>query len=139
MHPGNIIPLNNQKTLLAMIIDKKVVVVSVAVIVLLLGFIGFGVGYFCEVAKVKQLENSLNTQKINSKIVEFAKLFIEKVLKAKSEVSFEDRLKLENSVRDLGDENILILWERFTDSQTQDQAQESVKNLLEALVEKISY
>jgi hypothetical protein len=73
------------------------------------------------------------------KVINFSTLFIEKVLKAKTEVAFEDRLKLENAVRDLDDPAILGLWEKFTESGDQDQAQEAVKNLLDSLVKKISY
>jgi hypothetical protein len=108
-------------------------------VLLILGNIGFGVGYFLEKTENKKLQNDLKAQQLNVKVINFSNLFIEKVLKAKTEVSFEDRLKLENAVRDLEDPAILNLWEKFTESNTQDQAQESVKNLLDALVKKISY
>jgi len=35
--------------------------------------------------------------------------------------------------------SLLNLWEKFIQSDTQDQAQEAVKNLLDVLVKKISY
>lgn len=73
----------------------------------------------------------------NEKIVNFTKLFIEKVLKSEGEVDFETRLTLENSVRAIGDEEILNQWEKFTESDTERQAQIEVKNLLEMLVSKI--
>ncbi len=79
----------------------------------------------------------METQKTNEKVLEFAKLFIEKVLKAKTEVDFETRLKLENAVRNLDDEEILVQWQKFTESKIEAEAQEEVKNLLEMLVNKI--
>ncbi|MDP3245186.1 MAG: hypothetical protein Q8M83_06050 [bacterium] len=73
----------------------------------------------------------------NARIVNFTKLFIKQVLKAETEVSFETRLKLENAVRDLGDVEILAQWQKFTDSKTEIDAQQDVKNLLELLVDKM--
>ncbi len=74
---------------------------------------------------------------VNDKVLSFTKLFIEKVLKAKGEVSFEDRLQLENMVRDLKDNEILTAWNTFVDSKTEHDAQEGVKSLLTILVNKI--
>ncbi len=90
------------------------------------------------------LENNLNgiqvkvdTQKINDKTLEFAKLFVDKVLLTKSEVSFDDRLKLENAVRELNDGEILGEWNKFVNSKNETDAQEAVKGLLGLLVHKI--
>jgi len=139
MNLGNIIPLNNEKTLLATIIDRKKIIIIAVILLLAIGNIVFGIGYFSEMLEIQKLRKELGNQQLNVKVINFSNLFIEKVLKAKIEVSFEDRLKLENAVRDLEDPAILNLWEKFTDSKTQDEAQEAVKNLLEVLVKKISY
>lgn len=139
MYFGNIIPLNGEKTLLAMIIDKKKIIIIIVILLLLAGNIAFGIGYFLEKQEIQKMQKELNKQRLNIKVINFSNLFIEKVLKAKTEVSFEDRLKLENAVRELEDPAILALWDKFIESKTQDQAQESVKNLLDALVKKISY
>lgn len=69
--------------------------------------------------------------------MEFAKFFIEKFLKAETGVDFETRLKLENAVRDLKDEEILAQWQKFAESKTEIDAQAEVKNLLEMLIDKI--
>ena len=68
----------------------------------------------------------------------FLNLFIDKVLNAQGEVSFEDRLQLENRVRDLKDPEVLAQWEKFTGSASEEQVQVEVKNLLALLVKKIS-
>jgi hypothetical protein len=52
-------------------------------------------------------------------------------------VSFDDRLQLENMVRDLKDDAILAEWNKFVNSQTSAEAQGEVKNLLDILVLKI--
>lgn len=139
MYLGNIIPLNNQKTLLTMIVDKKKIILLIIILILLTGNIVFGLAYFSERVEAQKMKSTLKEQQLNVKVINFSNLFIEKVLKNKTEVSFEDRLKLENAVRDLEDPAILALWDKFIESKTQDEAQESVKDLLDALVKKISY
>ncbi len=73
----------------------------------------------------------------NEKILNFTKLFIKKVLKAETEITFEDRLQLENAVRDIGNKDISGQWQKFVDSKGEAQAQTEVKNLLETLVNNI--
>lgn len=78
-----------------------------------------------------------NRNLLNEKIVQFLKLFVGKVLQSDQEVDFETRLLLENAVRDLKDEGVLMQWQKFTQSQTEPEAQKEVKNLIELLVNKI--
>jgi len=77
------------------------------------------------------------TQEFNTKIFLFTKLFIEKVLNAQQKIDFETRLQLENSVRGLGDQEVLSQWLNFTNSQTEEQAQAEVRGLLELLMDKV--
>lgn len=73
----------------------------------------------------------------NGKVISFSRLFIENVLKSDKEVDFDTRLKLENAVRDIKDDEILAQWDKFTKSQTEQGAQNEVKNLLDLLMKKI--
>ncbi|MCK4453919.1 hypothetical protein KAU51_01045 [Candidatus Parcubacteria bacterium] len=117
--------------------NKLKTIFTIIILVLLVGNIFFGVKYFAVQKELQQTQIALETQKTNEKVLDFTKLFIEKVLKAKTEVDFETRLKLENAVRNLDDEEILAQWQKFTESETENEAQEEVKNLLEMLVNKI--
>lgn len=110
----------------------------IIILVLLVGCIFFGFKYFSSQKELRQTQIALETQQTNEKVLEFTKLFIEKVLKTEIEVDFEMRLELENAVRNLGDEEILAQWNKFVDSKTEAEAQTEVKNLLEMLVNKIS-
>lgn len=89
--------------------------------------------------ELNRAKEFFRVQQMNVSIVGFTNLFINKVLKSIDEVSIEDRLKLENAVREIGDKDILDQWNRFLASKDQKEAQVEVKNLLEILMSKISY
>ncbi len=74
---------------------------------------------------------------IDQKVVNFLRMFIDGVLNSNKEVDFNERLKLENAVRDIKDEEILVQWNKFVNASTEIQAQTEVKNLLSLLMKKI--
>ena len=116
---------------------KKILVITIVILLVATAF--FGVQYVAAKHNVAKLQQEVTNQKLNAKILDFIKLFINVVLKNKSEVSFDDRLKLENAVRDLGDKTILDQWDKFIASTNEPQAQQEVTNLLNILVNKITY
>ena len=116
---------------------KQKIILIVIILILLVGNVFFGIKYSAVQKELKLAQASLEAQKTNEKVLDFAKLFIEKVLKAETEIDFETRLKLENAVRNLNDEEILGQWNKFVNSQSEIEAQNQVKNLLELLVSKI--
>ncbi len=116
---------------------SKIYLFIIIIIILLVGNVFFGAKYFAVQKEFQETQTGLETQKLNEKVLEFTKLFIEKVLKAETEIDFETRLKLENAVRNLDNEEILVQWQKFVDSETEAEAQNEVKNLLEMLVNKI--
>ena len=112
---------------------------AVLTISALLAVASFGAKKYIETKKELQTtREALKIQKINAKILNFTKLFIEEVLRAKTEIDFETRLKLENTVRGIDDEEILKQWNEFLNSKTESEAQDRVKNLLDLLIGKIS-
>ena len=119
--------------------SKKNIIVAGVIAVLLLGNIIFGVNYFLQEKETADLQKQIETQKTNEKVVRFLDIFIQKVLKTDKEVSFEDRLKLENAIRDINDPELLAKWEAFTNGTNEAQIQQGVKDLLEAIVKKIVY
>ena len=119
--------------------SKQKIILTIIILILVAANVFFGISYFFAQKQLQTIDKQLKTQQSSIKIVNFTKLFIEKVLKAEKEVSFEDRLKLENAVRDLNDNEVLRQWEKFIASKTEAEAQQEVKNLLELLVKKYSY
>jgi len=116
---------------------KVKIILIVIVLLLAASSLFLGYSYFSVQKQLQQVQMRVENQQFNNKVLNFAKIFIGKVLKAKTEVDFETRLQLENAVRDLSDQEILTQWQAFVDSQTEAEAQDKVKDLLEMLVNKI--
>jgi len=107
------------------------------IVVLVIGNIFFISKYLGLKTQLKEEQSKTEVQNLNGAILQFTQTFIEKVLDTDTEVDFETRLKLENAVRDLEDQEILAQWNKFVESETESDAQENVKNLLKELVTKI--
>ena len=119
--------------------NPKLILFAILIVVLLAGNVFLGMQYVTLQKELRESQNAVAVQKINEKTLAFTQLFVEKVLKSETEVDFDTRLQLENAVRGIGDEEILSQWQRFTESKTETEAQQEVKNLLSLLMEKIEY
>lgn len=97
----------------------------------------WGFYYFSQRKELAETRALVKSQDVNVKVVDFSRLFIDDVLRAKGEVDFETRLKLENAVRGLDDKDVLAQWSKFINAKTGDDAQAEVKNLLGLLMAKI--
>ena len=113
------------------------IVVIIIVGVLLIGNAFFGLNYFFNYQELQNLKSTESKVELNTKVLDFASMFIKKVLQADKEVDFETRLSLENAVRGLKDDAVMSEWQNFIGSKTEKDAQNSVKKLLEILVNKI--
>jgi hypothetical protein len=119
-------------------INKTRLLIVIIITLLIATNIYFVVMYTLSQFERSDAEAQLKTQKTNEKALFFAKLFIDKVLLGESTVDFEDRLKLENSVRDINDQKIFNEWQNFTKSQTDKEVQVSAGRLLDMLFDKVS-
>ncbi len=93
----------------------------------------------------QEIQNELATlrglahrEAIQNRVLSFSTLFIDKVLNAKGEIGFDDRLQIENAVRDLEDPEILNRWNQFISSQNENEAQTHVKMLLSLLIHRLA-
>jgi hypothetical protein len=113
------------------------IILMVVIVLLIAGNFYFACNYFQ--AKKTALAEAQATARMtfNVKVVGFAKLFAAKVLSADKEIDFETRLQLENSVRATGDQEILDQWNKFTNSESEQEGQANVKKLLELLLNKM--
>ena len=118
-------------------LKRKTVLLVIIILALLFGNIFFAVKYSSAGKKLAQVEAVKANQQKNQKIIEFNKLFIEKVLISGKEVDFDSRLQLENAVRGLNDQEILDSWQIFIASQESAEAQKNVLILIKALADKM--
>ncbi len=109
----------------------------IVIAILITSNIFFVIKYISVKGEVGQLKITQVEQKESNKVLGFTKLFVEKVLRSEQEVDFETRLKLENTIRETGDKEILAEWQKFIQSTTEEEARDGVKNLLGVLLDKI--
>lgn len=115
---------------------NKVISLLLIIIFLFLAVIGWWQFGQARLALV-QADQKASAVNCNLKVLAFASMFVEKVLNAPGEVDFETRLKLENSMRDIGDQALLTQWRNFVDSKDEKTAQTEVKKLLILLLNRI--
>lgn len=118
--------------------QKSKFLVLILILLLLSGNVYLGVQSFLYKSELNQLKKDVVAHEINEKDLFFAKLLVEKILLGGVEVSFEDRLRLENAVRDINDPEIFSQWQKFTNSKSDAETQQSIGGLFSLLLNKIS-
>ena len=73
----------------------------------------------------------------NHKIVVFTQLLTDTVLNQDKEIAFEDRLELEQAVRNLNDQEIFDQWQLFTKSTSDAETQKNFIDLIKLLLSKV--
>jgi len=118
--------------------NKKRFLIIIVITILIAGNIYFALMYSLSRLEFIQVQKELKYQEVNEKVLYFAKLFINKVLLGEGEVDFEDRLKLENAVRDVNDQKIFEQWQVFVGSQNSKDVQTAAGRILDLLFDKVS-
>lgn len=103
-------------------------VIFISVLCLSLAVNGLTTFIFVKTADLNRQQEERYEEKL--RILNFVSLFTETVLLAENEIDFETRLKLETSVRNLGNEQILEQWQKFVNSQDKDDAKRQAKQLV---------
>lgn len=110
----------------------------VLVVVLALSNVFFAMKFIKADKELTMITDEMKAVNAKQPILEFNQLFVDKVLKAENEVSFDTRLELENKVRELKDVEMLDQWNKFVNAEDEMQAQVEVKNLLGLLANKMN-
>lgn len=110
-----------------------IAIIVILALVLMYSFIRF-ITVNNELQQLQQKEINVET---NTTILNFTHLLIDRVLKNDSEVSFEDRLELENAVRATEDTEVLAAWKSFVESESSREAQVNIVELLDILMDKV--
>ena len=114
---------------------KKILIIIILLLLLANGYILYK--YYSDSEALIIAQSSLSARTISNKTLNFTKLLVDKVFGEDKKIAFEDRLRLENSVRDLNDPLIHEKWNNFINSKNQEEAQNELKKLLGILIEKI--
>ncbi len=117
---------------------QKTKVLWIIVIVLLISNVFFAWMFISAKMSVRDLKTKASNQKVNADILNFTQLFMDKVLGGSKEVSFDDRLQLENAVRSLNDKQILESWQIFTKAKDSAEVQKDFYALFQLLLKKIT-
>lgn len=123
------------------IFDKSRLVANILMIVLIISNVFFSAQYISGLQQQasQQSQKDQEDAKVAKRIQvsRFLKYFIDVVLNANSVVSFDDRVKLENDLRQIGDPDLTNLWDKFVGSKDSKSAQENAVKLMKVLSVKM--
>ena len=111
--------------------------VYLIIVILLLANLFLGVKYFNANKELKETKSIIAARQEKTKFTEFNKIFISEVLQTKTEVNYDTRLKLDKMIKEINNKELTAQWQKFTDSQTEKEAQDETVKLLRLLAEKM--
>ncbi len=116
------------------IFDKTRVIANTLMVVL----VGLNIFFSIQYTQNIKTEDALIEQETAKtegrlKTAQFLKLFVDKVLGTNGTIAFEDRVKLESDIIELGDEALTKQWGVFVASADSEQAQKSAVLLMSML------
>jgi hypothetical protein len=107
-------------------------------LILVAGNIFFSIQYMAGVTQQANKDTQEEAKSVERlQTARFLKLFIDTVLNTKETISFENRVKLENDIRQLGDKQVTNQWEAFVASKDTKVAQEAAVKLMSMLGSKM--
>ncbi len=117
------------------VLDRTRMVSNILMIVLLIGNIFFSIQY-AESLK-KEAVPVEDKSELRLQASRFLKAFIDIVLNTDGPIAFEDRVKLENDIRQMHDVDLIKLWDAFVGSKDSKAAQENAIKLMSMLATKM--
>jgi len=118
------------------VLEKTRLVSNLLIVVLLAGNLYFTVQYVQNLNQPEAVDTT-DQQVSRIKTASFLKLFINTVLKSDGTVSFDDRVQLENDIRQLRKPPLTRQWELFVNSKNSKDAQVAATELMLLLAEEI--
>ena len=119
-------------------LDKTRLVSNILMLLLVAGNIFFSIQYMAGVTQQANKDTQEEAKSVERlQTARFLKLFIDTVLNTKELISFENRVKLENDIRQLGDKSLTTQWEAFVASKDTKVAQEAAVKLMSMLGSKM--
>ena len=120
------------------ILDRTRFTSNLLMLVLVASNIFFAVQYVNDIKQqANQQEVTDQTTTTRIQISRFLKYFIDTVLNTKGSISMEDRIKLENDIRQIHDTDLIKLWDGFVASKDGKEAQVNAVKLMAMLSNKM--
>jgi hypothetical protein len=119
------------------ILDKTRIVSNILMLILVAGNIFFSIQYTENLKQQQnQKEESIGT---NIQVSRFLKLFVDVVLNTEvgKTISYDNRVKLENDIREIKDVDIIKQWDTFVASVDAKTAQKNAATLMKLLTNKL--
>jgi hypothetical protein len=117
------------------VLDKARLLSNILMLILLIGNIFFSIQYIGSIKQEALAKEDNTIERIQ--ISRFLKSFIDIVINSQGTVSFEDRVKLENDIRQIRDADLIKQWESFVDSKDSKIAQSTAIKLMSMLTSKM--
>jgi hypothetical protein len=117
------------------IFDRARLVSNILMLVLVAGNIFFSVQYAAGIREQAAKVEDNSSQRLQ--MARFLKFFVDTVLNSSGTVSTDQRIKLESDVRQIGDADVLRLWNSFVDSADAKSAQERAVALMSMVANKL--
>ena len=113
------------------VLEKTRFVSNVLLLILLAGNLYFSVQYIYSIKDSQVPVVDKGAQEVlQIKDANFLKLFIDKVIKANGTVTYEDRVQLENDVRQIHNPELTTQWELFVGSKDPKKAEAAATDLM---------
>jgi hypothetical protein len=116
------------------VLERTRLVSNVLMLLLLIGNIFFSIQYISNL-KAEAVQKDDNTT-YRIQVSRFLKSFIDIVINTQGTVSFDDRVKLENDIRQIHDTDLIRLWDAFVGSKDTKEAQVNAVKLMSLLATK---
>jgi len=113
------------------VLEKTRFISNLLMVLLLAGNLFFSVQYIYSIkADQAPVVDKGAQEVIHIKNANFLKLFIDKVIKANGTVSYDDRVQLENDVRQIHNPELTAQWELFVGSKDPKKAEAAATDLM---------
>jgi len=120
------------------VLDRTRLISNILMLVLLAGNIFFSIQY-AENIKLEAERNAAVADNSSTRyqVSHFLQYFIDTVLNTQGTISFDDRVKLENDIRQIHDPALTAQWTAFVDSKDSKTAQANAVKLMSMLATKL--
>jgi hypothetical protein len=120
------------------VLDRTRLVSNILMLVLVAGNIFFSIQYTESVRQqAAQDASAVDKDATRIQVARFLKYFIDTVLNTQGTISFDDRVKLENDIRQIHDSTLTTQWTDFVNSKDSKTAQTNAVKLMSMLTNKM--